>query len=241
MRIAAVNGSPRGGRGMTAWVLEAFLEGAREAKADIETIELAGKRIHYCTGELACWFATPGTCIHSDDMGPIVESIGAADCLVLATPVYFDGMTGLMKNFLDRLVPMADPHFELRHDHMRHPARKSAPNKLALVSVCGFHERDNFDPLLAHAKAIGGNMGAQFCGAVIRPAAPMIPYLKLRHPLRLRSVTRAIKRAGFELAHAGRISREAEEESAAEMMPRQAFINQCNWYFDRQLGKIKGK
>ena len=36
----------------------------------------------------------------------------AADIVVFATPLYVDNVTGMMKNFMDRLVTLADPYFE---------------------------------------------------------------------------------------------------------------------------------
>jgi multimeric flavodoxin WrbA len=235
MKIIALNGSPRGVKGMTWWTLEKFLKGAEEAGAEALAIHLAEKRIHHCTGELACWLKTPGRCIHRDDMEGILAEVAAADALVLATPVYVDGMTGLLKNCLDRMVPIADPHFEVRDGHLRHIPRGRAPNLVALVSVCGFSELDNFDPLLAHVKAVCRNMNAQFGGAVLRPAAPMIPFAPFLHPFKTHAVSKAVKRAGEEFARDGRISAEAQAEAGAEIVSRDSYLEHANKYFDKLL------
>ena len=47
MKILAINGSPRGKKSNTDRILQPFLEGAREAGADTETIYLKGKK-HRC-------------------------------------------------------------------------------------------------------------------------------------------------------------------------------------------------
>jgi multimeric flavodoxin WrbA len=44
-------------------------------------------------------------------MNAIYPKLMAADCLVLGTPAYFDLMTGLLKNFLDRTCAIW-PHLE---------------------------------------------------------------------------------------------------------------------------------
>lgn len=243
MKILAINGSPSGTRGATWWVLEKFLTGATEAGAASEVIHLATKKIRPCTGELACWTRTPGKCIHGDDMADVIAAGEGVDALVLATPVYVDGMTGLLKNCIDRLVPTADPHFEIRDGHCRHPSRGpwAAMRRVALVSVCGFPEIDNFDPLVAHVKAICRNMHAEFAGAVLRPAAPMFPALPTIHPLffKIRAVAKAIGRAGREFALGNRIADETRQAAAAEIVTREQYREQVNRWFDKELKKLQ--
>jgi multimeric flavodoxin WrbA len=47
-----------------------------------------------------------GCRIHRDSMDKILERLIRADGLVLATPVYFGGVTGQMKTFMDRTQPL---------------------------------------------------------------------------------------------------------------------------------------
>jgi len=240
MRILAINGSPRGTGGATWWVLQKFVEGAEKAGATAEVVHLAQKNIHCCTGELACWFKTPGVCIHRDAMDEIIPLMKEADALVLATPVYVDGMTGLLKNCIDRMVPVADPHFEIRDGHLRHPGKGSSNiRSVALVSTCGFHELDNFDPLVAHVKAICRNLGVDYAGAVLRPAAPVFPSIPAIHPLlfRIRAIKKGIERAGSELATAGEISEETSEAAAAELISKEKYFEEANKWFDKELAK----
>ncbi|MFH1830475.1 MAG: flavodoxin family protein [Pseudomonadota bacterium] len=239
MNILAINGSPRGKKGMTWWVLERFIQGMNEAGAEVDTIQLAGKNIKHCTGELACWFKTPGRCIHDDDMELILAAMNNAEALVLATPVYVDGMTGLLKNCIDRMVPLADPHFETREGHMRHPTAGPAPKKIALVSTCGFGELDNFDPLIGHIKAICKNFNATFAGSILRPAAPVIPFATIRHPFKMRSITKAIRAGGMEFVQKGRISEETQEKAAAEIVSKETYLKQANRYFEKMIDKKK--
>ena len=100
----------------------------------------------------------------------LIPRMAEADVWVFATPVFVDGMSGPMKNFLDRLIPLILPFYELRDGHCRKP-RGAGTKKgtIALVSNCGFWEMDNFDPLLAHMKAITKNFDREFAGALLRP------------------------------------------------------------------------
>jgi len=239
MNALVINGSPRGKKGMTWWLLERFIQGMCEAGAQVETIQLSAKHIHHCTGCLVCWLKTPGRCVHHDDMESILESVTKAEALVIASPVYFDGMTGLMKNCMDRMVPLADPHFESREGHTRHPHAKAVPRRVALVSPCGFPEMDNFDPLVEHVRAMCKNMDASFAGAVLRPAAPIIPFATLRHPFKIRSISKAVRQAGLEFTAGGKITDDTAEKAAEEFSPRESYVKDVNRYFDRMLAKRK--
>ena len=158
MKVIAINSSPMMGNGNTALVLDPFLEGVREAGAEVELFYTKTLDINPCQGEFNCWLKTPGRCFQQDDMQMLLPKLASADVLVLATPVYVDGITGPMKNLLDRIIPLAEPFFELRDGHCRHPGREgSSSAKVVLVSNCGFWELDNFDPLLVHMQAICKN------------------------------------------------------------------------------------
>jgi len=238
MKILAINGSPSATNGRTWWVLSRFISGMEEAHAKVTTIQLAHKKIHHCTGELACWFKTPGKCIHNDDMNEILPLFQDADAVVFASPVYVDGMTGLLKNCIDRIVPIAEPFIELRDGHARHPKRNGGPSKVALVSVCGFPELDNFDPLVHHIQAISRNLNAVFAGSVLRPAAPGIDAAGIFHPFKIRKVSAAIKTAGVEFVRDGKISNETAKAVATELFTIEEYKDGANREFEKALKKI---
>jgi multimeric flavodoxin WrbA len=76
-------------------------------------------------------------------MAALRERIRTEENIVLATPVYVDGMTGLMKNMLDRLLPLLDSRMEIDgQGRVRHGLRNMEPGKrIVLVSTCGFRRR----------------------------------------------------------------------------------------------------
>ena len=150
--------------GNTALILGPFLEGVQKAGAEVELFYTKKMKINPCQGDLNCWLKTPGKCIHKDDMLMLIPKIAEADILVLATPVYVDGVAGPMKNLLDRIVPLAQPFFELRDGHCRHPARDvNKDGKLVLVSNCGFWEMDNFDPAACAHEGGQQKYGRRIC------------------------------------------------------------------------------
>jgi multimeric flavodoxin WrbA len=103
MKIVAVCGSHR--KGNTEWMLNKLAERLKENGAEVELILLRKANVKMCLACLKCeegGKTRKGICKIQDDMNAIYPKLMAADCLVLGTPAYFDLMTGLLKNFLDR-------------------------------------------------------------------------------------------------------------------------------------------
>lgn len=99
IRLLAFNGSPRIG-GNTATMLRAMVEGAREAGAVCEVVNVCDLEIAPCIGCGAC--DNTGICIIEDDMQEIYQKIVDAQRLVLASPIYFYGITAQAKALVDR-------------------------------------------------------------------------------------------------------------------------------------------
>jgi multimeric flavodoxin WrbA len=109
MRVIVINGSPKMDKGSTAVILAPFMEGMREAGAEVEVFYTKKLKIRPCQGEYSCWLKTPGVCFQHDDMDWLRPKLGEGDIHVIATPLYFDGIPGSLKNFIDRLTPGALP------------------------------------------------------------------------------------------------------------------------------------
>ena len=92
-------------KGNTALILNPFLEGMREAGTGVELFYTRKLDIKPCTGEFNCWLKTPGKCYQYDDMNMLLPKIREADIMVFAIPVYVEGVTGTMKNLIDRKLP----------------------------------------------------------------------------------------------------------------------------------------
>ena len=117
----------------------------------------------------------PGRCTQEDDMKSLLPLVAQSDFLLLVTPVFLDGMTGPMKIFIDRLLPLLKGRVEIRDGHVRHPLRKGVKRgKIALVSASSFPELDNFNPLVAHVKAICRNLSREYAGEVLVPSGGLL-------------------------------------------------------------------
>ncbi|NVO65744.1 flavodoxin family protein [Methanofollis tationis] len=102
MKICALQGSPRGMGSRTRKLARWVLDGAADAGAEVDLIDLADLRITPCIACESC--SLDGACVFDDDFNAAYARMIDADALVFASPVYIDGVTGQMKVFIDRLA-----------------------------------------------------------------------------------------------------------------------------------------
>ena len=109
--VVALSGSPRPGSNVDVLV-EAALLGAREAGA--ETLHLAARTLT----AIDCQACGPdptqgvGYCIYHDDMERVYEALERATGVLVATPVYFSGVSAQLKRVIDRcncVTPVLPP------------------------------------------------------------------------------------------------------------------------------------
>ncbi len=234
MKAIVINAAPRMEAGNTQMILTPFLVGLRHEGAKVDIALLARKEINRCEGCFTCYAATPGECVHHDDMAALIERIRNADTMILATPIYLDGMTSLAKIFIDRLVTFLDPHFTADESGFRHPLRWKFPKRLFLVSVCGYPGIHNFDPLVLHMKRIAANLHTEFSGALLRPAVFSL-LLNKKYPDKIRKVMDAGRSAGTQFVRDGKVSPETLAAAASDICSDQELMATANAYWDREL------
>jgi multimeric flavodoxin WrbA len=100
MNILILSGSPRKG-GNTDLLVEAFAKGASQIH-HVEVVSVHDSKINPCLGCNACFMSKDNTCAQKDDMTIIYEKMACADMLVIASPVYFYGLSAQLKAIIDR-------------------------------------------------------------------------------------------------------------------------------------------
>jgi multimeric flavodoxin WrbA len=239
IRVLAFNSSPKTDKGNTTLVLTPFLEGMREAGADVELFYTKKLHINPCQGEANCWFKHPGRCFQDDDMNVLLPKFRAADVLVFASPVYCDGINGPMKNLIDRAaLPLMGSSYTLRDDHLRLSLPEGyKSNKIVLVSSCGFWETDNFDPAVIHMRALSKNMASEFVGALLRPHATLLRgMVEMGAPID--DIFESAREAGRQLVENGRMSDDTLQAVHRELMPRDKYVEQVNRAFQQHREKL---
>ncbi len=104
IKVLGVNASPRR-YGGTAKLLHIALEAARREGAETELVHLYDYEIRPCLGCLSdVQEACRPPCVIDDGMRTLYDKVLEADGIIIATPVYWYGPSGHLKNFLDRLT-----------------------------------------------------------------------------------------------------------------------------------------
>ena len=240
MKIISVNGSPHKDKGNTYIIVKAFLDGARQADAEIVEIFLQDKKIDYCLGCYMCWAKIPGKCVQKDDMQEIISEVLKSDVLLLSTPVYIDGVSSQTKTFLDRLIPVLRAHFRLLNGHCRHKIGVERMPGLFLISSSGFIEMDNFDPMIESVKRGCLNLYMDYKGHLIRPGSHLLR-LKDVYGHEIEVVIKAAREAGKEFVKYGRVSDETAAKVALPFCKKEEFIKQTNRLWDIFIENVRQK
>ena len=119
--------------GNTALLARSFAEGAAKNN-NVEIISVANYNVDPCIGCNSCFTREGNKCFQNDDMVQIYEKLQNADIVVIASPVYFYGISAQLKAIVDRLhTPMRDTF------HIK---------KLGLLLVGAAELQNLFDPIL---------------------------------------------------------------------------------------------
>lgn len=212
MQITAFNGSPAGRNSASNRIITAFLQGAKRAGAEVACYQLAEYQIRQCQGCFACWFKTPGRCVQADDMPELLQAYQAADVVCLASPVYSWNVTGLLKNFVDRLVPLKSPQVQENASNFDMADAKPRQQKYVAIANCGFPGENNFAIIKAAFSCCNPCLEIyRNCGRLLKTANPAV------QPV-VEEYLRQVEQAGFELASAGEVSENTLAEMAKPLM-----------------------
>lgn len=104
MRVVGIQTSPNSD-GLTATCAKQALEGAKEAGAGVELVNLCELNIEHCRQCDNGWGTCrkEGRCSTEDNFQGLRERLWKADAVVLSTPVYYGDLSESCKAFLDRL------------------------------------------------------------------------------------------------------------------------------------------
>lgn len=165
MKILALIGSYRK-HGNTALVVRQIIENMQEearhstVPLEVEILFLGDKQITPCHGCRTCFDRGEMLCPLKDDLQAIKTSMDQADGILMASPVYVDDVSGLIKNWLDRLAYLC---------HRPGLAGKSA----CLVATVGSSPTRRTLRTMATTSTWGLHIAAQAgfkCGALLKQA-----------------------------------------------------------------------
>ena len=224
MRILVLNGSPKRERSDTMHMTLAFLEGMNEtAPQEVHTIHVIDSDIEYCAGCFAC-MRNGGTCVHNDDMRPILDEILKSELLIWSFPLYCYGMPAPLKALLDRTLPLSSMAMQKVGERYEHVGRADFGHlRYLMICGCGFpNSRHNFEPAVAQFKlCFPGNHTI-----ITVPESPMFnaPEAAIVTEPRLTLV----KQAGAQYAKTGEIGAALLAEISSPMIPEDQYAEIVN-------------
>lgn len=138
MNIVVLQGSSNL-NGSTAILTEEFARGARSAGHEVVRVDVARAGVAPCTGCVACGYEGP--CVQHDGMDEVRSEILAADMVVLATPLYYYGVSAQLKAVVDRFC---SANASITRKRM----------KSALLAVAWNADDWTFEALVAHYRTL---------------------------------------------------------------------------------------
>lgn len=112
--------------GNTDQLADSFSKGATESGHSVKKVFLGERTIKFCAGCNAC--LVKGQCIINDDMSSIYADYNESDMIVLASPLYYWTITGMLKTFIDRLFGSGSDCSKKKESVLLMTARQEAPH-----------------------------------------------------------------------------------------------------------------
>ncbi len=161
MRVLGIAGSPRRG-GNTDLLLAEVMRGAANRGAEVKTItlnELAIAPCQHCDGCLET-----GRCKVEDDMQMVHSELMKAGRLVLASPVYFMGVTAQTKAMIDRCQALWVRKYILK---LPPSGNRQVERKGLFISVSGTKSSNLFQPAVATVKSWFRTLNITYAGELL--------------------------------------------------------------------------
>ena len=147
MKILVFNGSPKKEKSDTMHITRAFLDGMKEAAAQkIHTIDVIDRHIGFCRGCFACKY-NGWHCVIDDDMREIPDEMLGSDLLLFSYPLYCYGMPAMLKNLIDRTLPLSSMAMAESGGRYVHVGGRDCSHlRYLMICGCGFpNSKNNFE------------------------------------------------------------------------------------------------
>lgn len=155
-RILLLNGSPRI-HGNTAALCAEFAKGCEEQGHIVERFDLGKMDIRGCLGCMGGGKDKNSPCVQKDGMQKIYPAYMQADVVVLASPMYYWGISGQLKTAFDRLFAVAELDASYQN-----------PQKdCCLIMAAEGDSEENWEPVLSYYRSLLKFMGWKNRGEIL--------------------------------------------------------------------------
>jgi multimeric flavodoxin WrbA len=234
MKITVFNGSHYRGKSNTQLMVDEFLAGASAAGAKTESIRLIDRNVQPCTTCTKCF--VDGICPIEDDMPLLIQKFLDSDIVVFAAPLYMDMVSGLTKIFIDRLMPLLDPHFEQdENGEYRHFKRNNKFPDLAVISNGHMPEQTQFQVIKLFMARLARSLHTQVVAEIYRSSGGILNSDDEAFKPAIRAYRQLLREAGRELVTKGRITDHTSALLERDIVPVEEYITYANKMWDKLL------
>ncbi|MBM4447238.1 MAG: flavodoxin family protein [Chloroflexi bacterium] len=161
LKVLGIAGSPRRD-GNTDQLLQQVMAGASSQGAETKTVILSELNIAPCRHCDGC--IKTGKCVIDDDMHWIHADLREVDRVVLASPIFFMGVTAQTKAMIDRCQALWVIKYVLKLPVAFNPGKKRKGN---FVSVGGTRLQNLFQPAMATVKSWFTTLDVRYTGELV--------------------------------------------------------------------------
>ena len=161
MKVLGIFGSPRRG-GNTDILLEETLKGAQKEGAEVDRIYLTDYAITPCKECHGCDHT--GQCVILDDMQKIYPKLLESDIVILASPIFFYGVTAWAKALIDRSQALWAKKYLLKDPSLGKEERK---RKGFFISVGATKGPRVFEGAILTVKYFFDTFNAEYAGELV--------------------------------------------------------------------------
>ena len=157
MKVLGIMGSPRL-KGNTDLLLDEALKGAKSQQAEVEKIVVDKLNITPCREYYGC--LKDGNCVIKDDMGDVYHKLLEADGIIVASPMFFYGVSAQLKALIDRCQALWVRRYVLKN--LPGPAGRGA-----FIAVGATRGKQLFDGSILTVKYFFQAIGAEYTGELL--------------------------------------------------------------------------
>ena len=160
LKVLGISGSPRI-NGNSETLLNKTLDGANDSGAVIDKIFLRDYKISPCRECGGC--NKTGKCVVNDDMQKLYPKLFNNNIIILASPIFFVGLSAQTKAFIDRFQCQWVAKFRLENV----PWDQNSVRKGIFISVCGSNFSFMFKSAKYTVKAFFNTLDFKFEGELL--------------------------------------------------------------------------
>lgn len=153
MKVLGIMGSPRVGSN-TDLLLGEALRGAREQGAETEKVVVDKLKMGPCREYYGC--LKDGKCVIRDDMDAVYPKLLDSDVVIVASPIFFYGLTAQLKALIDRSQALWARKYVLKQ------SPPDSGRKGAFIGVGATKGRQLFDGSILTVKYFFQAIGVQY-------------------------------------------------------------------------------